>query len=650
MPTRDRESDMAPDGVGDFAGMDWLRLSSGDAAGPRPPAAPQWHAPERVGPYEIREEVGRGGMGVVYRAFDPRLNRTVALKMLLAGGHAGGDERRRFLNEASALARLTHPNIVPVFEVGEHAGLPFFSMEFVTGEPLSARMARGPAPSPRDAAKLAEDIARAVQHAHAQGVIHRDLKPANILLDAGGAPHVSDFGIARLVEQDDRMTRPGQVLGTPAYLAPELLGGPRGTVGPGSDVYSLGVLLYELLTGRPPFQGDSVPDVLFQLSFHAPITPRRWRPGISRDLETVVLKCLERDPRARYASAAELADDLTRFREGRPVRARPVGPLRRGWRWAKRNPAVASLAAAAAVLLASAVVSLAAGLHWARAGREQAERRQRQTRRALDLMTSAVFDDLLVRQHHLHAGQREFLEKARAEYAELAADAGDGPAAAAASARLGTICRRLGQPAEAEASYRQALRLYEAFAPDDVRGQAGAAGNLGVLLAELGRPDEAGPLYRRSIDLLEPLDDDRAAQTRALRLADLGRLRPGRPKEALARLDEARRVQERLAARPEPGDVPLELAATRNAMGGLAMVAGDRSAEGHFRAALKLWADAAAPDAREAVAGCRSNLGSLLMEEGRAADGLKELKLAADGAERLAAEFPSLPRYRARLA
>jgi WD40 repeat protein len=292
-------------------------------------------------------------MGVVYKARQVALNRLVALKMILAGEHAGEAERARFRAEAEAVARLRHPNVVQVYEVGEHHGRPFLALELVEGGGLDAKLAGTPRPA-KEAAALVETLARALHHAHAQGVVHRDLKPGNVLLTADGTPKVTDFGLAKRRDDTALKTQSGAVLGTPSYMAPEQAAGRTREVGPAADVWALGAVLYECLTGRPPFRGETSLDTLQLVVGAEPVPPRQFNPAVPLDLETVCLKCLRKDPRHRYAGADDLAADLGRFLAGRPVLARPVGPLDRAWRWARRHPAVASL-------LAALVGSLAAG-------------------------------------------------------------------------------------------------------------------------------------------------------------------------------------------------------------------------------------------------------------------------------------------------
>jgi tetratricopeptide (TPR) repeat protein len=345
--------------------------------GPLAQAPASW--PEVPG-YKILGELGRGGMGVVYQARQVRLDRLVALKMILSGGHAGAAERARFRAEAEAVARLQHPNIVQVYEVGEADGNPFFSLELVDGGSLAERLDGTPLPA-REAAALVQTLAQAVDHAHRRGVVHRDLKPANILLTPNPkseirnpgqthqlergrptpegpavsdfSPKVTDFGLAKRLGPQKGQTQSGAILGTPSYMAPEQAGGRGREVGPAADVYALGAVLYELLTGRPPFKAETPLDTLIQVVSEEPVPPSRLNAKVPRDLETVCLKCLQKSPARRYAAAHDLAEDLRRFLAGEPVSARPAGPLEKAAKWARRRPAVAALWAVgvAAVLL-----------------------------------------------------------------------------------------------------------------------------------------------------------------------------------------------------------------------------------------------------------------------------------------------------------
>lgn len=302
------------------------------------------------GDYELLEPVARGGMGIVYKARQVSLNRLVAIKMILAGQLASEADVRRFQLEAEAAANLDHPGIVPIYEVGQHDGRHYFSMGFVEGQSLAEKIAAGPLDA-RRAAELVRRVTEAVQYAHDRGVIHRDLKPANVLLDHQGHPRITDFGLAKTIRDDRGLTATGQVMGTPSYMPPEQASGRGEQIGPAADVYSLGAILYCLLTGRPPFQSSSPTDTILQVLEKEPVPPRELNASAPRDLETIALKCLQKEPRRRYSSARELAEDLDRYLIGQPILARPVGKAERLWRWCRRNPALAALEFAVTALL-----------------------------------------------------------------------------------------------------------------------------------------------------------------------------------------------------------------------------------------------------------------------------------------------------------
>lgn len=377
------------------------------ALGSESDEAPDLEGGAEFGEFVLLNEIGRGGMGVVYRAKQRSLNRTVALKMILGGRFAGEEQVKRFYTEAESVAALHHPNIVSIFEVGEHEGQHYFAMEFVEGSDLTKLVEQSPLPE-KEAAALVQTIAEAVHYAHQEGVIHRDLKPSNILLDQRGDPQISDFGLAKRLGDLDpeasgaQLTVSGQVMGSPSFAAPEQIDGRSRESGREIDIYALGALLYYLLTGRPPFLADTLEHTLsLVISSPAP-SPRILNPNLARDLETICLKCLEKDPERRYPTASELAEDLSRFGSNRPISARPVSLLEKAGRWAKSNPLPAAL------MLISLLILLAGSLgvisQWQRAERH-AENEEQERERAESTLTT-----LQVQHAELHLQRGETAE------------------------------------------------------------------------------------------------------------------------------------------------------------------------------------------------------------------------------------------------
>jgi tetratricopeptide (TPR) repeat protein/tRNA A-37 threonylcarbamoyl transferase component Bud32 len=489
----------------------------------------------RFGDYELLKQIGQGGMGVVYKARQVSLNRIVAVKMILAGQLANAEDVRRFRAEATSAAALQHPNIIPIYETGESDGHHYFTMEFVDGDDLSGRVREHPLPA-RDAARYVRIAAGAVQYAHECGILHRDLKPSNILVDSFDQPRIADFGLAKRMGEDGELTLTGQVLGAPSFVSPEQAAGRRAQVGPRSDVYALGAILYHLLTGRPPFAADTLSATLAQVENNEPAAPRVLNPAIPRDLETICLKCLEKDPRRRFHSARELAEELDRFERGEPILARPVGRPERIWRWCRRHRAVSSLAAFVVILhVVIAWLSLYLNHRTGEEARKQAGLRQAadiakvdaqaQRRKAeeslvevtnknaqLEARTSELQRTLseLQRQKQQTENALTDANKQRASALEHAAAAEQARAAAATNLVLAENNRALAEQRAAEARVQQArVEDVMAFLLFDLTGK----------LRSLGRVDVLQEVNDRVLAHYQSLPEDDASETAALRRA-----------------------------------------------------------------------------------------------------------------------------------
>jgi hypothetical protein len=652
--------------------------------------------PRRLGDFRLVREIGRGGMGIVHEAEQLSLGRRVAVKVLPA---AGGGDLRRFRHEAKAAALLSHPNIVPVYAVGEANGTHFIAMRLIEGwsladvlgghraangstVPLVGRTAEGddapppepplagPIPAvpgnPREAAGLALQAADALAHAHAAGVIHRDVKPANLLLDPAGRLWVADFGLAYLPGAS-RVTRSGALVGTLRYMSPEQLDPARGAADHRADLYALGATLYELLAGRPVVDaadhGAAVNAVLNQL----PVPPRRLNPAVPVDLETVVLKCLAKDPGDRYPSAVALADDLRRFLAGQSVLARRPSPAERLARWAVRNHRAA--AAAAGVLVA--VFALQAINQLRLTGARDATAVERgEARAAVDDLFAQYTDRWLARGPGADARDREFLAKAQAHYDRLAATDGgtraDRLAAAVARRRVADIDARLGRPAEA--GYADAADRLRRLVDDEpgwadaTREMAVTAADLGLLLADAGRRDEAGRQYAAAADEFRRLAEagdvrDRAGLAGVENNQGLLWAAAGRWPAAEACFRAARAHFARLAT--EFPDRPAFAAEAAGAAHNLAALLADAGRTGDavpaYREALTLRRRAAeslpgSPAAAAELARSEEGLAEILTRRRELDEAGRLAAAALARRERLLAEAPAVPAYRCQLA
>jgi serine/threonine-protein kinase len=528
-----------------FADQDHVERAAGPLRQILPPRSPLGPGCT-LGDYELLEEIAQGGMGVVWKARQKSLDRIVAVKVMRSGRLPARSEWERFRVEAQAVAALDHPGIVPIYEVGEHDGLPFFSMKYVEGGSL-ARQRGCFQKAPREAARFVALVARAVQHAHERGVLHRDLKPANVLLTsrpdaplAEWQPIVTDFGLAKrvaaAVPEDAtlgdlpaalHLTNTGTILGTPVYVAPEQARGEGPTTA--TDVYGLGVILYELLVGRPPFGGEEIGALLRRIQEDEPPSPRGLNPRVDRDLQAITLACLHKDPHARYPTAAGVADDLQRYLAGQPVSVRRVSSPRRLWLWCRRQPVIAALTLAILLLfVTSFVVVLTA---WRRAEEnfhaQEIERQRAEEERAraegnldhleevLEEFTARLSEKNLAAIPGLQPIRKRFLEAGLRHYEQILSQRGGDPRlrgqVAATYYRIGNITAAIGSRADGLASCKRALALYEELhreKPDSTDLQlhvARTAHRVGVLQSELGQGDEAEASFGRAKGFLEEL-------------------------------------------------------------------------------------------------------------------------------------------------
>jgi tetratricopeptide (TPR) repeat protein/tRNA A-37 threonylcarbamoyl transferase component Bud32 len=460
---------------------------------------PSEPAGRSLGDYELLGEIGRGGMGVVYRARQKSLNRLVAVKRLRGGRPA--EETQRFRNEALTAAELDHPQIVPVYEVGEHDGQLYFSMKLFEGGSLAEHLDRYVA-DPRAAARLVAEVARAVHHADQRGVLHRDLKPSNTLLDAEGRPHVTDFGLAKRVTTEDSLTLSGQLVGTPSYMAPEQAGSKRETLTTAADVYGLGAILYALLVGRPPFRGETVLDTLQQVREKDPQRPRSLNPRVPRDLETICLKCLRKEPAQRYGSAEALADDLEHFLNGEPIQARPMRWLARLARWCRRHKALALVGSLLAVALGAGTIGTTLELVQARKQRDAAQAREAETKAVLEFVEKKILAAARPEGQAGGLGYNVTLRQAlEAALPFVDRSFGDQPLIEARlRMTLGISFWHLGEARIAAGQFDTARSLYARHVGPDNPNTLWSTHNLANCYFDLGRYADALALYEKTLE------------------------------------------------------------------------------------------------------------------------------------------------------
>jgi serine/threonine-protein kinase len=588
--------------------------------------------------YQVETVLGRGGMGVVYRATHVALNRTVALKMILDGAHASPRQAGRFRTEAELVARLQHPNIVQIHEIGEHEGRPFLALEYVPGGTLDRALAGTPLQAAR-AAALVATLARAVEHAHARDVVHRDLKPANVLLTADGEPKITDFGLAKLLAGDSQQSESGALLGTPSYMAPEQVEGKLAAIGPSTDIYALGAILYEAVTGRPPFRAESPMATMLQVRACDVLPPRRLSPNLPRDLETICLKSLAKEPRRRYGSAAAVADDLERYLQGRPILARPVPVWERLWLWTRRQRALAA-GIACAVL---AVVTLVGGgiVHNVQLSRlnnrleasnsallttrADAEQNARDAMAAITQLLVRVADERLAGIPEAEPVRHDLLNDAIKKLEPLQARHPTDPEIRHELGRahlgIAAIHKVLGEFAQATSQAQVALAVLDpllAEYPGDERLADTAAG-AHLFLAEQLDAQEGKEHFLRAVALWEPLATNQPAIRAKLAASyfSVAHLKGG---FGLApATDYCRRAITMLEdlARDDPALYNHDLARAVYNLGLAEATAGQtETALAHYRRCLRLWAEI--PTNRrndsddEGVAACQNALGMLL--------------------------------------
>jgi serine/threonine-protein kinase len=652
-----------------------VRASSVDTAEAPPDRQP---VPQTIAGHEVVEVLGRGAMGVVYKARQRGLKRLVALKMILAGAHASPQELLRFRAEAEVVAQLQHANIVQIYEVGEEEGRPYFSLEYVDGESLARRISGTPQP-PRQAAELVRLLALALDCAHQAGIIHRDLKPANVLLTRDGVPKVTDFGLAKRLQEDGGQTHSGSILGTPSYMAPEQAEGRIAEVGPLSDVYSLGATLYEMLTGRPPFRGATVLDTLDLVRTQEPVAPTQLAPGIPRDLETICLKCLHKEPRRRYQSGGELAEDLRRFLAGEPILARPAGAGERLWRWCRRNQRVAVLAATVLLLLVgwavtSSILFSLARLNEAHARTQEALARASEER-ALASEQIAKEQEALARASEKKALASSRIARERQEHVmnrmvDLAEQVQK-------KLRTRRLARQLGPEGLAlRAELLQTLRermkaLADEVSKEDISSfsQVAVHQHMGDLFKRLGQGQDALREYRLGYELVKKVADGQPENDVAhanlgvmlMRLGDIALEMQGDPRAARDYFQQGRKLQHDVFTHPHGHDYTvlknkILLSHHDVRVGRACLQMGDLPETArHFQEALdyrKEWmeADKASAEARSFASEAYLWLGVTAWHQGNGKASRENLQKALDLTQKLAEKDPKDGSFKADLA
>ena len=614
-----------------------------------------------VAGYQLLSELGRGGMGVVYRARHNGLNRLVALKMILTGGHAGPEQLARFRAEAEAVAQLKHPNIVQIYDVGEQEGLPFFSLEFIDGHSLDAEI-DGKPQLPARSAELVEMLARAMHHAHEQGIIHRDLKPGNVLLTSEGVPKITDFGLVKRIEGDSSQTRTGTIMGTPSYMAPEQGRGDK-DVGPLADIYALGSILYCLLTGRPPFLAATPLDTLMQLLREEPVPPSRLQSKIPIDLETICLKCLQKDRQKRYANAAVLADDLRRFLNGEPIEARPVGRAERLWRWCKRNPTIAIPSGIAALLAFAVMIGAPVAAAVIYQEKELAVEAQRLAERS-DKLAQQRAEEAKAAQATAEENE-QLAVKARGEAVE-AKDLAEKQSLLALET-LQTLVQEVQQQLQ-DRPAMQGLRrelLETALAGlDSVASsastatqvdvnKAGAHRRLGDMYLEIGQTEKALEQYQRCYQIVRQIADQGQLPSPELNVSKIlthmadAHLRMGDADAARDQYQQALEVRQQwLDDQPDHLGIKQLVAASYGSLAQVLLLLGDpQAARDYSERALDLrqqWVAHSPGDtnAQGSVAGARIGLGDAYVQLGDSAKALELYQQALETQRELAAAHP----------